>query len=64
MEARYRQTVTSAGTVLLLREPPLRRTYAEGEQRGLLGKVEPHATSLMFAIGGGGLVFEGFYCEH
>ena len=31
-------------------ESPLRRTYAEGEQCGLLGKVEPHATSLMFAM--------------
>ena len=25
--------------------------YAEGECRGLLGKVEPHTTSLMFAMG-------------
>lgn len=50
MEARCRRTATSAGTQLLLREPSLRRIYAEGEQRGLLGKVEPHATSLMFAM--------------
>ena len=29
----------------------VRWVYAEGERRGLLGKVEPHTTSLMFAMG-------------